>query len=517
MPFFSVVTPVYEPPLDVLQEMIDSVLAQTDPDLELVLVDDRSPSDAVREVLRAAARRDSRVRVVERAENGRIVAASNDAVEAATGEFLVLVDHDDLLVPHALERVRRALEEDPEVDYVYTDEDKVGPDGTFYDTFRKPPWSPERLRSHMYTGHLSVMRASLVREVGAFRDGYDGSQDHDLALRVTERARRVVHVPEVLYHWRVVPGSAAGAADAKPYTWEAGRRAVDDHLARTGVGEAAELGPWPGTYRVRRRLPASTTVSVVIPTRGGKGLVWGQERVFVVEAVRSALARTRHPHVEVVVVHDTPTPPAVLDALREVAGDRLVLVPFDEPFNFSRKCNLGFLHASGDVVVMLNDDVEVRSDLWLETLAAPLVEEDVAAVGANLWFEDGTRQHAGHVYYEGHLRHVGLGTPSGDPGPFAAFVVAREVSGLTGACVAMRSDVYEEVGGFSETLPVNFNDVDLSFKLRATGRRLVWLPDVELFHFESRTRKAEVVEWEYKRLRERWVFDGDDVYLPGAR
>ncbi|WP_291810520.1 glycosyltransferase [Cellulomonas sp.] len=517
MPFFSVITPVYEPPIDVLREMIDSVLAQTEPDLELVLVDDRSPSDEVRDVLRAAAARDSRVKVVERAENGRIVAASNDAIAAATGDFLALVDHDDLLVPDALEAVRAAIEADPDADYVYTDEDKVDSAGVYYDEFRKPQWSPERLRSHMYTGHLSVMRASLVREVGGFRDGFDGSQDHDLALRVSERARHVVHVPRVLYHWRVVPGSTAGAADAKPYTWDAGRRAVADHLRRVGIDGEAELGAWQGTYRVRRRLDPTTSVSIVIPTRGGRGLVWGKDRVFVVEAVRSVLARTRHPRLEVVVVHDTSTPPEVLAQLRELAGSRLLLVPFDEEFSFSRKCNLGFLHSSGDVVVMLNDDIEVRSDGFLEALVAPLAEEDVAAVGAHLTFEDGTLQHAGHVYYDGHLRHVGLGSPPQDPGPFAAFVVAREVSGLTAACVAVRREVYEEVGGFCETLPVNFNDVDFSLKLRHTGRRVLWLPDVELYHFESRTREPVVREWEYTRLRQRWTVEGDDVYLPGVR
>lgn len=516
MPLFSVITPVYEPPLDVLREMIDSVLGQSEPDLELVLVDDVSPSEAVRTVLREAAARDPRVRVVERETNGRIVAASNDAIAAATGDFLVLVDHDDLLTTDALAVMRAAIEEHPEADYLYSDEDKVDAEGHFYDEFRKPVWSPERLRSHMYTGHLSVMRASLVREVGGFRDGYDGSQDHDLALRVGERARLVQHVPHVLYHWRVVPGSTAGSTDAKPYAWEAGRKAVDDHLHRMGLDADADFGRWPGTYRVVRRPDPATTVSIVIPTRGSRGFVWGEERVFVVEAVRSVLAKARHPHLEIVVVHDTPTPQAVLDELRELAGERLVLVEFDRPFNFSAKCNLGFLHATGDVVVMLNDDIEVRTDGFLAPLIAPLVEEDVAAVGARLTFEDGTLQHGGHVYYDGHVRHVALGTRPDAPGPFAALTVAREASGLTAACVAVRREVYEEVGGFPEQLPVNFNDVDFSLKLRTTGRRLVWLPDVELYHFESRTREPVVQDWEYTWLRRRWDVSGDDAYLPGA-
>ncbi|GIG25980.1 glycosyltransferase family 2 protein [Cellulomonas denverensis] len=514
-PFFSIVTPVYEPPLDVLEEMIDSVLGQTDADLELIMVDDLSPSQGVRDVLRRAAARDGRVVVVEREKNGGIVAASNDGIDRARGEFIVLVDHDDLITPDALAEMRTAIAEHPDADYLYSDEDKVDDQGRHYDAFRKPDWSPERLRSQMYTSHLSVMRTSVVREVGGFRDGYDGSQDHDLALRVSEKARQVHHIRKILYHWRVVPGSAAGDPDAKPYAREAGRRAVDDHLKRLGLDAEAVQGPWPGTYKVIRRPDPDTTVSFVIPTRGGSGLVWGERRVFVVEAVRSVLAKAKHPHLEIVVVYDTPTPPEVLEELRRIAGDRLVLIEYDRPFNFSAKCNVGFLHATGDVIVFLNDDIEVRSDDFLRPLIAPLVEEDVAAVGAHLSYEDDTLQHAGHIYHDGQAEHVFKGSRPGDVGPFTALVVAHEVSGLTAACVAVRREVVEEVGGFAESLPVNFNDVDFSLKLRATGRRLVWLPEVKMYHFESRTRVAVVHHWEYEKLTARWSLDGDDPYLPG--
>jgi glycosyltransferase involved in cell wall biosynthesis len=361
-PLFSVVTPVYEPPLDVLREMIDSVIGQSFPDWELVLVDDVSPSRQVRTILREAAARDSRITVVERAVNGRIVAASNDAVAAATGEFLVFMDHDDLLTPNALEAMAEAITAHPEADYLYSDEDKIDAQGEHYDVFRKPEWSPERLRGQMYVGHLSVMRAALVREVGAFRQGFDGSQDHDLALRVTERARMVVHVPEILYHWRVVPGSAAGDPNAKPYAWEAGRKAVHEHLARSGISGRAEFGPLPGYYRVIRKSDPALLASIIIPTRGGSGLVWGQRRCFVVDVVRSVVDKAGHDNYELVIVYDTATPAAVLDELREIAGDRLVLVEFTEAFNFSAKCNEGFLACNGEIIVLLNDDMQVISD-----------------------------------------------------------------------------------------------------------------------------------------------------------
>ena len=512
-PKFSVLTPVYEPPLDALSEAIRSVREQTNDDWELVLVDDRSPSDAVRDLLRQAAAEDPRIRVLERAENGGIVAASNDAVAAATGEFLVLHDNDDVLHREALSRVARAIAAHDDVDYVYSDEDKIDPEGRHYDEFRKPPWSPERLRGQMYTSHLSVLRASLVREVGGFHDGFDGSQDHDLVLRVTERARRVVHVPQVLYHWRVVPGSTAGDAGAKPYAWEAGRRAVQAHVDRVGIVAEVELGSIPGTYSLRRRPARPHRVSVVIPTRGGSGLVWGEPRVFVVEAVRSVLERGGLDDVEIVVVHDLDTPPEVVETLRDLVGDRLVLVPFSGPFNFSAKCNRGFVAATGDVVVLLNDDVEVAADEALARLVAPLEEPGVGMTGAHLRFADGRLQHGGHLYADGHLRHAFLKADVTDPGPFAALRVSREVSGLTAACVALTRETYEDVGGLCEALTVNFNDVDLSFKVRSRGLRLVWVENALLYHFESQTREPVVHQWEYDLVVERWLIPDEDVYL----
>ncbi len=515
-PLFSVVTPVYEPPLDVLQEMIESIRDQAFPDWELIMVDDRSPSQEVRTLLRAAAAEDPRIRVIERVENGRIVAASNDGVAAARGEFIVFVDHDDLVYPKALELVAEAIDAEPDVDYVYTDEDKVDAEGLHYNDFRKPDWSPERLRGQMYTGHLSVMRASLVREVGAFRDGFDGSQDHDLTLRVGERARRVVHIPKVLYSWRVVPGSAAGDENAKPYAREAGRRAVQEHLERVGIDGQALLGPVPGCYRVVRSGDPAQKVSVIIPTRGDAGMVWGLRRCYVVGAVRSILNKAGHDNYEIVVVYDDSTPPGVLDQLTDLAGDRLVLVRFSEPFNFSAKCNVGFLASTGDVVVFMNDDMEAMSDGFLAQLVAPLAEQDVGMTGAQLFYGDGTVQHAGHAYITGHYAHAFQGLPDDDPGPFGVLRINREVSGLTAACVAIRRDTYQEAGGFCEELPGSFNDVDLSLKLRSLGYRLVWLSEVKLYHFESRTRDNTVHSWEHRLVLRRWGLPERDDYLPDA-
>ena len=451
---------------------------------------------------------------MQRASNGGIVAASNDAVAEATGEFLVFVDHDDLLTADALESVAAAIWANPAADYLYSDEDKVGTGRRVFDAFRKPDWSPERLRGQMYTSHLSVARTKLVRRVGGFRPGFDGSQDHDLVLRVTEQARSVVHIPEVLYHWRAVTGSAASDLNAKPYAWEAGRRAVEDHLRRVGIAGSAHLGKRSGLYRIQRAADPDLLVSVIIPTRGGAGLVWGQRRCYVVEAVRSLIAKAGHDRIEIVVVYDPPTPPAVLDELLDIAGDRLVLVPFHEPFNFSAKCNEGFLASSGEIIVLLNDDIEIISEGYVEQLIAPLSEPDVGMTGARLLFSDGTIQHAGHAYRLGHFSHAFFGAWDDDEGPFGALLVNREASGLTAASVAIRRGVYEEIGGLCEELPGNFNDVDLSMKIRNAGYRLLWLADVRAYHFESRTREPIVHAFEQELVLGRWSTPQRDIYLP---
>lgn len=502
---FSVVTPVYNTPLDVLTEMIASVRKQRFADWELILVDDRSPNAKVREILRAAAEQEPRIRVIERAVNGGIVAASNDGIEAAQGEFIALLDHDDLLTPNALHVVNKEIEKTPEVDYLYSDEDKVYPGGKIADPFRKPDWSPERLRQQMYTAHLSVIRTELVREVGGFRPGFDGSQDHDLILRVTEQARKIVHIPRVLYHWRIIPGSAAGDIDAKPYAWDAGLKAVNEHLVRVGIKATAEKGKEPGYYTITRQPDLTSSVSVIIPTRGSRAIIWGRWRTLVVEAVRSVVAHSENPNIEFVIVYDTSTPESVLDELREVVSEpQLKLVEYTEKFNFSRKCNLGAIMSSGDILVFLNDDTEATSDGVIDQLIAPLAEKDVGLTGARLLFEDTRHQHAGVTYGGGRMTHWYFKKPRDAQGRFGSLWMNREVSALTAACVAVRRETFVEVGGFSEYLDASFNDVDFSLKLRFSGYRLVWLQNVVLYHFESLTRDPSVKAEEISFITRRW-------------
>lgn len=503
-PRFSIVTPVYNPPADVLRAMVQSIVRQSYGDWELCLVDDRSPEPHVWPVLTELAATDPRIRIARRDENGGISRASNDAIAMATGEFIVLVDHDDVLVREALSIVNHALTVNDPVDYAYSDEAKLLPDGRVGFAFYKPDWSPERLRSHMYTCHVSVLRRTLVEEVGGFRPEFDGSQDHDLVLRVTERTDRIVHVPAMLYLWRVLAGSAAGVADAKPYASEAGRRAVQEHCDRIGIAADVEILPVLGHYRVRRRLAVRPLVSIVIPSRGSSGHVRAQRRVHLLRALTSVLDDSTYDDIEVVLVLDRGTPDEVVDAVQQRGDERIRLVWFDGAFNFSAKMNQGVAASRGEVVVLLNDDVEVITHDWLETMLGLALEPDVGLVGCKLFFGDGTLQHGGHVYVGAKMLHSYVYYPGSEAGMANLLGVERECSGVTAACAMLRREVWEEVGGMTEHLPVNYNDVDLSLKVRDRGYRVLWTPHATLFHYESSTRVVTFDESEYAFVDRRW-------------
>jgi len=511
-PRFSIVTPVYETPVDVLWLTVESVLAQTFSDWELCLVDDASPSAKVREVLDACAAMDPRVRVEHRAENGGIVAASNTALAMATGEFVALLDHDDRLHPDALALVDEALRGNPEGDYVYTDEDKLTARGRHGGPFLKPDWSPERMRTQMYTCHLSVLRRALVEEVGGFDPDCEGAQDWDLVLKVTERARAVLHVPRVLYHWRGIEGSTAatveagGGEAAKPWAFEAGTRAIQGHCERTGVqATVARDTDDPGVYHLNPALREEPLVSIVIPTNGQRREIRYQEVTLVGHCVRSIVETSTYSNYEIVVVADEGTPASAIAELEAAAGDRLRIVPFDRPFSFSEKINAGAVHARGEHLLLLNDDMEVGTADWIERMVMYSSIEGVGAVGGLLLLEDGRIQHAG-VGFEGGLPgHPYYGYPRGVPGYANAVRIARDLLAVTGACLMTRRDLFEEVGGLSTTFPINYNDVDYCLKQVERGRRVVYDPDLVMTHFESSSRSSDVAEWEKSQLLARWA------------
>lgn len=504
-PRFSIVTPVYETPAGVLWEMLESVRRQSFGNWELCVVDDASPSAQVRRVLDQVAGEDPRVRVSHRTTNGGIVAASNDALALAQGEFIALLDHDDKLHPDALLLVDAAIGDDSSVDYVYTDEDKIDEEGHHTSPFLKPDWSPERMRAQMYTCHLSVFRHSLVEDVGGFDAEYEGAQDWDLVLRATERARKVLHIPRVLYHWRSIATSAAAGEDVKPWAFEAGRRAVQSHCDRIGLQARVERDTRDqGVYHLEPRLSHEPSVSIVIPTNGQAREVRYERTVLVENCVQSIVADSTYSNYEIVVVADSHTPTSVLDRLPSLGRDRLRIVDFDRPFSFSEKINAGAVRSGGDHLLLLNDDIEVATADWLERMVMHSQLDGVGAVGARLLLEDGRLQHGG-VNFEGGLPgHPYYGWPGDAAGYSNNLKITRNLLAVTGACLMTPRKLFEQVGGLSSTFPINYNDVDYCLKLNEIGRRVVYDADVRMLHFESSSRSSDVADWEKHLLLARW-------------
>ncbi|HEX4668857.1 MAG TPA: glycosyltransferase, partial [Solirubrobacterales bacterium] len=358
----------------------------------------------------------------------------------------------------------------------------------------------------MYTCHLSVLRRALVEEVGGFDGRYEGAQDWDLVLRTTERARKVLHVPRVLYHWRAIATSAAAGENVKPWAFEAGTRAVQAHCERIGLEATVDRDlEDQGVYHLEPRLTREPSVSIVIPTNGQTREVRYEEVVLVENCVRRIVADSTNSNYEIVVVSDTSTPRAVVERLRESAGDRLRLVDFDRPFNFSDKINAGAVRAEGDHLLLLNDDIEVATPDWLERLVMYSQMDAIGAVGARLLLEDGRIQHAG-VNFEGGLPgHPYYGWPGDAQGYSNNLKVTRNLLAVTGACLMTRRDLFDRVGGLSRTFPINYNDVDYCLKQVERGRRVVYDPDLVITHFESSSRSSDVEGWEKAQLLHRWA------------
>ena len=478
-----------------------------------MITDDGSNSPTLNRLLSLFRFLDERIKIHFSETNQGIVATTNNSIAHAVGNYLVFIDHDDLITTDALSQVAQAIEKAPGAIYLYSDEDKLGTWGRKYDTFNKPDWSPERLRGQMYIGHLSVISRKKVLEVGCLNSDYEGSQDHELALRVTELDGEIVHIPRVLYHWRAGKNSTALSPEAKPYTWVAGLKAVNSQLTRLKIPAEAKFGPVPGTYQINRFFDPEELVSVIIPTRGTAGSVNDINRVFVVECINSIFASSPNSNIEVVVVHDLDTPDDVLLELNRSWPEKVKLIPYSGEFNFSKKCNLGFLNCSANKIVFLNDDMELVTQYFIHKLVAPLAEQNVGVTGAKLIYEDDTVQHAGLSVHNGEMWNISSGETRNAYGYFSSLLINREVTGVTGAALAVSRENFELVGGFSEILPGNFNDVDFCLKLISLGKQNLWLSDLISYHFESKSRVPTVYGYEHEMILSRWGKITRDRYL----
>ena len=497
-PLVSVLMPVTPEPY--LRLAIESVLRQTYPYWELCVAGDASSAPHVRPVVEESARRDARIKVTWRSQHGNATAAFNSALELAQGEYIAPLGHDDELAEHALFEVARSVAADRRLDMIYSDEDKLEPDGRHVEPFFKPDWSPEYFEACMYTGRLAVYRTALVRELGGFRSAFDTAPEYDLALRVVARSANVAHIPDILYHGRKSPKSGAADNSARPHADDAARRALEDYLRASGRKSTVEPGPVSGSYRVRTAIEGRPLVSIVIPTACRPVVLDGRETTFVAACLQSLCTRSTYPRYEIIVVDDGDMPPELQRELGRWPARRL---SYTAEFNFSAKINRGAAHARGDFLVLLNDDVTIISPDWLECMLEYAQRPEIGAVGAKLFFPDGQLQHAGVTLPGFNPGHPFYGYPGDFPGYFGGSLVPRNYSAVTGACLMTRREVFEEVGGFTEALPVNYNDVDFCLKVIRGGRRVVYTPYAQLHHHES-VSKAGVFRHELDAFRERW-------------
>ena len=516
-PLISVVMPVYNTPEKWLAKAIDSVRRQLYPCWELCIADDCSPQGHVREVLARYERLDPRIKVCYREKNGHISAASNSALALATGEFVALLDHDDELAIHALYAVALELQDHPEADLLYSDEDKVDEEGKRFSPYFKPQWNPDLLLGQNFISHLGVYRREAVETAGGFRAGYEGCQDWDLALRIAERipASHIRHIPRILYHWRAIEGSTARAVEEKDYIVEASRRVLEGHCERTG--KDTEILPVRGShFRVRYRLPAPPPlVSIIIPTHNQPRLLR--------QGIEALRARTTYPHYEILVVDNRSDDPAALAYLEDLPrrGEARVL-RYPQPFNYSAINNFAVEQAGGELVCLMNNDMEVITPDWLEEMASQALRPGIGAVGALLYYPDDTIQHAGVVLGLGGVAgHLFSRMPRHTDGYFNRARLVQNFTAVTAACLVVRRSAYREVGGLNETLKVAFNDVDFCLKLHASGRRNLWTPHAEFYHHESASRGMEdttekhrrfVSEVEYMRAHWHEIIADDPAY-----
>lgn len=517
---FSIVVPLYNTPEKFLHEMIRSVIDQTYADWELCMADGSDEAHGnVERICRQYMRKDLRIKYQRLEENLGISGNTNACLEMATGDYIGLFDHDDLLHPAALHEVMRAICEQ-DADFIYTDENTFHekPEDAFCPHF-KPDYAPDTLRSYNYICHFTVFSSELLDEVGNFRREFDGSQDYDMVLRLTEKASKIVHIPEILYFWRAHSGSTAGDISAKPYTMDAARRALGEHLDRVGLVGEVEDSSIPSTYRIKYTISGCPKVSIVIPNMDHADTLR--------TCISSILEKTTYENFEIVIIENNSRKEETFAYYDELKTDpRIQIVTWEGKFNYSAINNFGVREAAtGEYILLLNNDIEVITPDWLQEMLMFAQRSDVGAVGAMLYYPDDTIQHAGVILGIGGVAgHAHKYFPRGDFGYMSRATIAQDLSVVTAACVMLPRTVWDEVGGLDETFEVAFNDVDLCMRIRKAGYLIVWTPYAELYHYESKSRGAEDTpekkkrfEGEVRRFQARWKSElaaGDPYYNP---
>ena len=520
-PRLSIVIPAYKTPERYLQEMLDSIVNQTYSKWEVCIADGSPRGESRERLIKRYADRDTRFKYVILGENKGISGNTNAAMDMAQGDFLVLADHDDTLTPDALFECVKAMNEDPLYDVIYSDEDKLDMDGqALFDPHFKPDFNPDLLTSVNYICHLFVVNRNLVEAIGGFRQEFDGAQDYDFIFRCTEQARKVHHIPKVLYHWRCHMNSTASNPESKMYAFEAGARAIKAHYDRMGIAvDSVEKGVDYGIYHTRFHLDEEPLVSVIIPNK--------DHRADLDLCLTSLLDKGTYRNLEAIVVENNSTEPETFDYYEELQEKRknVRVVTWKREFNFSAINNYGVTFAHGEYLLFLNNDVEVIEPDVIREMLGYARRDDVGIVGARLLYQDDTIQHAGVVIgFGGIAGHTFIGLHQAENSYFHRAMCAQDYSAVTAACMMSKRSLFDQVGGFREELAVAFNDIDYCLKIRSLGKKVVYNPYALLYHYESKSRgledtpeKVERFNREVARFIGYWpeiVINGDPYYNP---
>ena len=517
-PLISIVIPLYCTPLPYLKELLESVRRQSYENWQLCLADG-SPDDKAKEFIEKHYGREKRIVYRKLEENGGISVNTNEAVALATGEYLMLCDHDDTLEPDALYEIVKAIN-DTGADVLYTDEDKVSMDGQHYfDPNFKPDFNLFRLRENNYICHIFVVKKSLTDETGLLRSEFDGAQDFDFILRCCEKAQKITHIPKVLYHWRCHMDSTAADPSSKAYAYEAGRKAVREHYQRLGIDAKVEMTERPGWYRSHVKVQGNPLISVIIPNK---------DHTDDLELCLFSMTRkSTYRNYEILIVENNSEKEETFEYYKKLPDryPKARVLTWEKEFNYSAINNFAAKEAKGEYLLFLNNDVEILTPDWMEEMLQNCQQEDVAAVGAKLYYPDDTIQHAGVVLGLGGIAgHIMCRASREDPGYFGRMISVQEISAVTAACMMVKKSDFDAVGGLDETFQVAFNDIDLCMKFRAAGKKIIFTPYAELYHYESKSRGLEDTpekqfrfDKEVKRFQEKWAQQlemGDPYYSP---
>lgn len=518
-PKFSVLMPVYNIKSEYLRQAIDSVIGQLYDNWELCIADDASTSPEVHNILREYEKKDYRIKLSFRPENGGISACTNTALEMATGDWIILMDHDDLLSEHALYMVTDIINNIPDAAIIYSDEDKIDSDGQRSAPYFKPDWDYDLFLGQNFINHLGAYRIDLARKVNGFREGFEGSQDWDFALRAVETIREseIHHIPFILYHWRQTDASFSNVS--LELARDAAERLVNEHFERTGQRARANPQDHSSYQLIKRELPIKRPlVSIIIPTKDHSELLK--------TCVDGVVNRTDYKPIEIVIVDNGSSEPEALEYLKYIRSNNSVRIIRDsDSFNFSRLINNGVANSSGEVCVLLNNDTEIINSGWLDEMVSHSIRPEVGVVGAKLYYPDNTIQHGGVITGVGYVAgHAHRGAKREYPGYFHRLLLTHNLSCVTAACLAVRREIFDEIGGFNEKdLTVAYNDVDFCLRIRQAGYKIIWTPHAELYHHESKSRGYDTEPEKLNRsndeksyMRDQWgpILDNDPFYNP---